>query len=106
MTLIRPGMIAVIFTSTRNGQDGAAYAEAADAMERLARQQPGFVAVESVRGEDGFGITVSYWADKPSAAAWRDHPEHSGIRETGRNRWYDNFQVVVSRVERSYSKVS
>lgn len=51
---------AVIFTSMRTDVDGG-YAQMAEQMEMLARQQPGFLGVESAREE--IGITVSYWKD-------------------------------------------
>jgi heme-degrading monooxygenase HmoA len=57
----RTGEVAVIFLSTRTGADAEGYAAAADAMERLAAEQPGYRGMESVRGTDGLGITVSFW---------------------------------------------
>lgn len=97
-----PGHVAVIFTSRRTGDDDAGYAAAAEAMERLAADQPGYAGIVSTRGADGFGITISYWADDGSAVAWRDHPDHARIREQGRARWYDSYEIVVARVERGY----
>lgn len=78
---------AVIFTSLRTEGDQG-YAEAAERMVELARQQPGFLGVESARGDDGLGITVSYWASEVAILAWKQHPEHSAIRERGRSTWY------------------
>jgi len=101
----RTGQIAVIFVSTRNGSDAGGYAEAAVAMDRLAAVQPGYRGVDSVREAGGPGITVSYWADPASAAAWRDHPEHRAIRDAGRALWYDSYTVSVARVERGYAWV-
>lgn len=98
----RIGEVAVIFTSHRNGRDARGYDAAADAMDRLAAAQPGYRGVDSARGFDGFGITVSYWADDAAALAWRDHPEHAATREAGRTRWYDRYTVTVARVERGY----
>jgi heme-degrading monooxygenase HmoA len=92
---------AVIFSSLRSeGDDG--YAAMADRMVELARAQPGFLGVESARGADGFGITVSYWADTASIAAWKADAEHRIAQETGRSRWYRHFEVRVAKVERSY----
>lgn len=102
MARIEKDMIAVIFRSTRNADDSAGYAEAAAQMARRAALQPGYVGVESVREPGGAGITISYWADEASALAWRDDAEHRRIREAGRARWYDDYSVVVARVERSY----
>lgn len=98
----RVGQVAVIFTSRRNGRDAAGYDAAARAMDVLAAAQPGYRGVESTRGADGFGITVSYWADDAAAKAWRDHPDHARIRDAGRAGWYDSYAVTVARVERGY----
>lgn len=102
MTQDRTGQVAVIFASRRNGRDPAGYDAATAAMDRLAAAQPGYRGVESARGADGFGITVSYWADDAAAIAWRDHPEHAATREAGRARWYGGYTVTVTRVERGY----
>ena len=99
----RTGQIAVIFTSTRTAADDAGYAAAADAMDALAAAQPGYRGVDSVRGADGYGITVSYWADDAAAIAWRDHPDHRATRDAGRSRWYSDCSVAVARVERDYA---
>ena len=49
---------AVIFTSTQR-DNLVGYNEMAKRMEELAKTQPGFLGLESVRNE--LGITVSYW---------------------------------------------
>ena len=69
MTPAQPPYYAVIFSSQRTGTE-AGYAEMAELMERLAREQPGYLDVESVRSESGEGITVSYWASREAIAAW------------------------------------
>ena len=92
---------AVIFTSVRTEGDQG-YAEAAARMLELAREQPGFLGAESARGEDGLGITVSYWASEAAILAWKHHPQHSAIRERGRSTWYARCHTRVCRVERAY----
>ena len=98
----RRGQVAVIFASQRNGVDAVGYDAAADAMDALAAVQPGYRGIESARSGDGFGITVSYWADEAAAIAWRDQPDHAATRERGRGRWYDSYRVTVAQVERDY----
>ena len=98
----REGLVAVIFQSLRTADDAEGYAASAAAMERLAAAQPGYRGVASARDADGFGITVSWWADNEAAEAWRDHPEHAATRKAGRARWYGSYRVDVARVERSY----
>ncbi|MBV4457125.1 antibiotic biosynthesis monooxygenase [Pseudomonas sp. COR58] len=92
---------AVIFTSSRTEGDQG-YAEAAARMVELAQRQPGFLGAESVRGDDGVGITVSYWTSEAAILAWKNHPEHQAIRERGRSTWYSAFHTRVCKVERDY----
>ncbi len=95
--------MAVIFAARRSGADQPGYAAAAAAMDALAAQQPGFCCIDAARGSDGFGITVSYWADEASAVAWRAQPDHAAAREAGRGRWYDAYDLHVARMSRSYA---
>ncbi|MEH0166513.1 antibiotic biosynthesis monooxygenase [Paucibacter sp. JuS9] len=97
-----PPYYAVIFTSLRTQNDAAGYAEAAERMAALAAEQPGYLGVESTRGADGLGITVSYWASLEAIQAWRTHIEHTAIREQGRAQWYEHYELRVARIERAY----
>jgi len=93
-----PLYFAVIFTSLRHPRAGDGYAEMAERMEELARQQPGFHGVESARGEDGVGITVSYWDSLEAVAAWGRHAEHLLAQKFGREKWYESYTLRVSAV--------
>ena len=72
-------------------------------MDALAREQPGYLGHEAARG-DGVGITVSYWVDHASAAAWKQVAEHLVAQERGRGVWYDDYTVRIATVERDYTK--
>jgi heme-degrading monooxygenase HmoA len=91
----------VIFSSQRTDADAAGYAEMAEAMERTAKLQPGFISMESARSSDGFGITVSYWSSLEAIAAWQKHAEHLVAQRLGRERWYASYSLRVAKVERS-----
>jgi heme-degrading monooxygenase HmoA len=104
--LPQPPYYAVIFSSRRNGDDDAGYAQAAQRMVELAAQQPGYLGVESTRGGDGFGITVSYWESEAAIAAWRQHAEHAATRAYGRQHWYEHYELRVAKVERAYGKAA
>lgn len=102
-TLPAPPYYAVIFSSQRRADgDGTGYGATAQRMVELAAQQPGYLGVESTRGEDGFGITVSYWASEADILAWRRNAEHSLARERGRTQWYEHYELRVAKVERAY----
>lgn len=95
--------VAVIFTSRRNEVDDDGYAAAAARMEQLAHDQPGFLGIESARGADRVGITVSYWRTDDDARAWKRHSEHLVVQATGRERWYEWYRLRVATVEREYA---
>ena len=97
-----PPYYAVIFSSLRTEADQG-YAAAAERMLALAREQPGFLGVESARGEDGLGMTVSYWVSEAAILAWKEHAEHREIRAQGRSTWYAAFHTRICKVERAYS---
>jgi len=71
-------------------------------MVALAKQQKGFMGINHVRDQDGYGITISYWKDENSAKAWRDNEEHKRIRNKGREIWDDQYSLQVTKIERSY----
>ena len=100
--LPEPPYYAVVFSSLRNAQDQAGYAQATQRMLELAAIQPGYLGVESARGADGFGITVSYWASEAAIGAWKHQAEHAATRAHGRKHWYDHFELRVAKVERAY----
>lgn len=99
--LPEPPYYAVIFASQRSAGD-AGYAAMAERMVTLAAEQPGFLGVESARGEDGFGITVSYWVSLDAIAAWKAHAEHRVAQETGQARWYEAYTLRIAKVERAH----
>ena len=66
----------------------------------LVARQPGFLGAESAR--DDVAITVSYWRDEESAAAWKQVAEHMMAQQRGRDAWYRDYQVRVATVTRSY----
>ena len=94
-----PPYYAVIFTTTRTEGDNG-YAEMAQKMEELAKQQPGYLGIESAR--EGLGITVSYWKDLESIRNWRKNAEHAEAQALGRKKWYAEYKLRVCKVERDY----
>ena len=96
-----PPYYAVIFSSVRTAEN-AGYVEASAAMAKLALEQPGCLGVESARGADGLGITVSYWRSLDDVRAWKAVSEHVAVQEKGRKLWYADYRVRVARVEREY----
>lgn len=92
----------VVFSSQRRDDHDPTYATTAGRMVELAERVPGFLGIESARGADGFGITVSYWDSEAAIAAWRGDLEHRAAQHEGRTRWYDRYRIHVARVERAH----
>lgn len=92
---------AVIFSSQRTDGDNG-YGRMADRMEQLARRQPGFIGVESVRDASGSGITISYWESLEAIRGWKRNEAHLVAQEKGKQEWYANYSIKICKVEREY----
>ncbi|WP_426670508.1 antibiotic biosynthesis monooxygenase family protein [Mucilaginibacter sp. McL0603] len=90
---------AVIFTSLRTDGDNG-YGSMSVEMEELARQQPGFLGIESAREE--VGITVSYWESLEAIKNWKANARHLFAQQQGREKWYEQYKVRICKVERDY----
>lgn len=96
-----PPYYAVIFTSQRReGDEG--YGAMASAMWDLALKQPGCLGAESARGPNGLGITVAYFTDEASIAAWKANVAHQRAQQLGKEQWYSHYELRVAKVERAY----
>lgn len=95
-----PPYYAVIFTSRLAQKESAEYGEMAQEMGDLAKKQEGFLGVESVRGEDGCGITVSYWKTLEAIDRWKNDLRHREAQRRGKTEWYSAFSLRVCTVER------
>jgi heme-degrading monooxygenase HmoA len=98
-----PPYYAVIFSSLRTSDDNG-YGEMSKRMVELASGQPGFLGFESVRGSDGFGITVSYWESVEAIADWKANVEHIAAQKMGKRLWYEHYEIRVAKVEHAYGK--
>lgn len=90
---------AVIFsTIVSDALEG--YEEMSKRMETLAKQQKGYLGIESARSE--IGITVSYWESLDDIVQWKNNIEHTEARDKGRSMWYKKYQLRICKVERDY----
>lgn len=97
----KPPYYAVIFTSVRTPEDESRYAKMANKLEELAKQQNGFLGIESVRND--LGITVSYWRDLDSIRKWKIQADHLFAQKMGQEKWYKYYKTRIALVERDYN---
>ena len=97
-----PPYYAVVFTSVL-GDDRDGYDAMGGALVELAKRQSGYLGIETTRGADGLGITVSYWKDEESILAWKQQTQHLLAQKNGIERWYSHYELRVAKVERAYS---
>ena len=65
-------------------------------MVELAQAQPRFLGRGSVRGDDGIGITVSYWRDRASNSQLAVNVEHLAAQQVGRQEFYSWYHIRVA----------
>ena len=97
-----PPYYAVIFTSLRSDADLHGYELMAAKMAKLSAAMQGYLGIESARDSEGVGITVSYWDSEAAILAWKQHAVHLLAQATGKERWYEHYEVRVAKVERAY----
>ena len=72
----------------------------AASMDQLAREQPGYLGIESAREE--LGVTVSYWRDEDAARGWKQVAQHLVAQRRGRAVWCRDYRMRVATVVRDY----
>ncbi|SDX83957.1 Heme-degrading monooxygenase HmoA [Lutibacter oricola] len=95
----KPPYYAVIFSTIRTSIDEG-YIEMAERMEELAKEQEGYLGVESARNE--VGITISYWSSLDAILKWKNNAEHTVARKLGKELWYKKYQLRICKVEHEY----
>lgn len=91
---------AVIFTSIQK-ENIEGYSEMAEKMEQLAKQQSGFIGMDSARNE--VGITVSYWESLETIKKWKQQTDHLEAQNKGKTNWYSWYNVKICKVEKEYA---
>ena len=97
-------MFIVVFRNRKRADiDRAAYDAQAEAMEAMARAQPGFLAFKSFTAEDGEVVSISEWESEAHARAWGRVAEHRGAQADGRARWYAEYSIAMADVARVHT---
>jgi heme-degrading monooxygenase HmoA len=93
----------ILFRSKLTSAAGADYDAMNAELESLVRENPGFVDVKSYSAADGERLTVVWWEDEESLRRWRTLARHRVAQATGRDRWYQYYEMEVATVTRTSS---
>ncbi len=99
-----PSLI-ILFRSKLTDQAREDYQAMNAELEILVRQNPGFVDVKSYTAADGERLTVVWWRDEASLTEWRNLMRHREAQNTGRQKWYEYYNIDVATITRSRSFV-
>ena len=89
-------MFLVVFRNRKRADiDQAAYEAEAEEMERLAKEQAGYLSFKSYAAEDGEVVALSEWADEASALAWREVADHQAAQKRGRTAYYEDYTLYA-----------
>jgi heme-degrading monooxygenase HmoA len=93
-------MYVVIFRATIKQLDEQ-YVQMATRMRELALTR--FGCLEFIALNEGpLEMALSYWPDEQSIKSWREHPEHKIAQQLGQQRWYQDYSVQITKIERHY----
>jgi heme-degrading monooxygenase HmoA len=93
-------MVVVVFRSRLTAEAGDDYSQMAEEMLATAQDMPGFVEFKSFKSDDGERVSLVYWQDHETMAAWRNHPRHRVAQTNGRSKWYAYFRLEVADILR------
>ncbi len=93
--MISEGNYAVIFVSNRQTDSDEYHSVDAELME-LAKEEPGFIRIESA--ENPIGITISYWKDMESIEKWKHNARHLYAKSKAKS-WYQSYTSIICKVE-------
>ena len=99
MSTVAP-LYVVIFKARIKTLD-AEYAATAQRMREKAFADYGCVDFVAL-SEGDQEIALSYWKSLDDIARWKNDPEHRRAQQLGREKWYQDFQVEIASVQRSY----
>jgi heme-degrading monooxygenase HmoA len=93
-------MVVVVFRSRLSAEAGDDYSEMAAEMLATAKEMPGFVEFKSFQSDDGERVSLVYWQDHGTMAAWRKHPRHRVAQNSGRSKWYASYRIEIADIVR------
>jgi len=93
----------VIFQTDRKLPVPKEYYKMKESLLERVEKIPGCVGRDSVRDDQGLGVTVSYWENIDAIKTWLHDEVHQKAQGLGKSKWYNSFKTVVCKIERQKS---
>lgn len=97
--------VVTLFWSRLRDMTPADVADYAARQERLTREVekiPGFVCVKPYTAADGERLSVVVFDSEEAQRRWGAHPGHVETQRVARERFYDEYQIVIARALRHH----
>ncbi|SFN07793.1 Heme-degrading monooxygenase HmoA [Variovorax sp. OV329] len=100
----RPTMHAVIFEVWPAPGERDTYLQMAAALREQLVQMDGFISIERFESlsEPGKMLSLSFWRDEASLAAWRNIEAHRRAQAAGRGQVFADYRLRIAEVARDY----
>jgi heme-degrading monooxygenase HmoA len=97
-------MIAVIFEVEPAEGRGNEYFDRAADLKPLLETMDGFISIERFRSlaNENRYLSLSFWRDEASVAAWRQTEEHRLAQRDGRTGIFADYRLRIASVIRDY----
>lgn len=56
--------------------------------------------VSAAEGDDE--LAISYWESLEDIRSWKQNAVHRKAQSLGREKWYESYEVQITRVEKAY----
>ena len=89
-------MVLAVFRSRLRPQHAEEFQELAEKMLALAETMPGFISYKLYTSDDGERASIVEFESPEQLQAWREHPEHLQAQRIGRERFYQEYSLLVA----------
>jgi len=80
------------------------YTQLAERLRNLAKDQKGFLGIDSITDSQGNGVSIILWESIEGIKAWKADKLHRYAQEKGKTEWYENYSVTICKVVEEYQK--
>jgi heme-degrading monooxygenase HmoA len=100
-------VIAVIFEVLPRSERRQAYFGMAADLKPLLETIDGFISIERFESltEPGKILSLSFWRDEASVAAWRNLEPHRRAQAAGRHEIFQDYRLRIAQVVRDYGMI-